>query len=124
MDNIREKDIFLFNLGLAELISYYKLACPKTVILKAGCLDDAQKEFWKKLFYNGLGEFRFINNIDIKLQKAGINMKVILMQDVKALGKKDHTTVIHGIDRITEEIQTNDELKNRIDIIMKKINPS
>ncbi|MBQ2936015.1 MAG: chromosomal replication initiator protein DnaA [Lachnospiraceae bacterium] len=42
----------------------------------------------------------------------------------KALGKKDHTTVIHGIDRITEEIQTNDELKNRIDIIMKKINPS
>ena len=42
----------------------------------------------------------------------------------KALGKKDHTTVIHGIDKITEEIQTNDELKNRIDIIMKKINPS
>ncbi len=42
----------------------------------------------------------------------------------KALGKKDHTTVIHGIDKITEEIQTNEELKNRIDIIMKKINPS
>lgn len=42
----------------------------------------------------------------------------------KALGKKDHTTVIHGIDKITEEIQTNDELKNRVDIIMKKINPS
>ena len=42
----------------------------------------------------------------------------------KALGKKDHTTVIHGIDRITEEIQSNEELKNRIDIIMKKINPS
>ena len=42
----------------------------------------------------------------------------------KALGKKDHTTVIHGIDKINEEIQTNDELKNRVDIIMKKINPS
>ncbi len=42
----------------------------------------------------------------------------------KALGKKDHTTVIHGIEKITEEIQTNDEIKNRIDIIMKKINPS
>ena len=41
----------------------------------------------------------------------------------KALGKKDHTTVIHGIDKITEEIQSNEELKNRIDIIMKKINP-
>lgn len=42
----------------------------------------------------------------------------------KALGKKDHTTVIHGIDKISEEIQTNEELKNRIDVIMKKINPS
>lgn len=42
----------------------------------------------------------------------------------KALGKKDHTTVIHGIEKISEEIKTNIEIKNRIDIIMKKINPS
>ncbi len=42
----------------------------------------------------------------------------------KSLGKKDHTTVIHGIDKITDEIVYNEELKNRIDIIKKKINPS
>ncbi len=42
----------------------------------------------------------------------------------QALGKKDHTTVIHGIDKISAEITTNEELKNRIDIIMKKINPN
>ena len=40
----------------------------------------------------------------------------------KALGKKDHTTVIHGIEKITEDIKTNAELKNRIEIIRKKIN--
>lgn len=40
----------------------------------------------------------------------------------KALGKKDHTTVIHGIEKMTEEIQYNEELKNRIEIIVKKIN--
>ncbi|MCM1136152.1 MAG: chromosomal replication initiator protein DnaA [Clostridium sp.] len=40
----------------------------------------------------------------------------------KALGKKDHTTVIHGIEKITAELQTNEELKNRIDNIKKKIN--
>lgn len=40
----------------------------------------------------------------------------------KALGKKDHTTVIHGIEKISEEIQYNEELKNRIEIIVKKIN--
>ena len=65
MENLKDKDIFLFNLGMVELISYYKLACPKKVIIKAGSLNDDQKEFWKKLFYNGLGEFRFVNNIDV-----------------------------------------------------------
>ena len=42
----------------------------------------------------------------------------------KALGKKDHTTVIHGIDKITDELLVNEELKNRIEIIKKKINPA
>lgn len=41
----------------------------------------------------------------------------------KFLGKKDHTTVIHGINKIEEEMKMNDELKNKIDIIKKKINP-
>ncbi|MDD6491723.1 MAG: chromosomal replication initiator protein DnaA [Firmicutes bacterium] len=41
----------------------------------------------------------------------------------KSLGKKDHTTVIHGIEKISEEIVHNEELKNRIEIIQKKINP-
>ena len=47
-----------------------------------------------------------------------------LIQIGKILGKKDHTTVLHGINKITAEIQTNEELKNKIDIIIKKINPS
>lgn len=42
----------------------------------------------------------------------------------KALGKKDHTTVIHGIEKITADVNVNEELKNRIDILIKKINPS
>ncbi len=42
----------------------------------------------------------------------------------KLLGKKDHTTIIHGVNKITEEINSNDELRNKIEIIKKKINPS
>ncbi|HKM04577.1 MAG TPA: chromosomal replication initiator protein DnaA [Lachnospiraceae bacterium] len=42
----------------------------------------------------------------------------------KTLGKKDHTTVIHGVNKVMEELKTNQELKNKIDIIRKKINPS
>ena len=39
----------------------------------------------------------------------------------KLLGKKDHTTVIHGANKITDELNTNEELKNNIEIIKKKI---
>lgn len=47
-----------------------------------------------------------------------------LSQIGKLLGKKDHTTVIHGVNKINEELKTNEELSNKIEIIKKKINPS
>lgn len=40
------------------------------------------------------------------------------------LGKKDHTTVIHGYKKIEEDLLTNEDLKNKIEIIKKKISPS
>lgn len=54
-----------FNLGMVELISYWKCVCPKTVIIKCGYLDDYQINWFKKLYYYGLGEYRYINNIKI-----------------------------------------------------------
>lgn len=42
----------------------------------------------------------------------------------KLLGKKDHTTILHGVNKITAEKETNEDLKNKIDIIIKKLNPS
>ena len=39
----------------------------------------------------------------------------------KMLGKKDHTTIIHGVNKIEDEMQSNDELRNKIEIIKKKI---
>ena len=41
----------------------------------------------------------------------------------KLLGGKDHSTVLHGVNKITEEIPVNKELANKIEIIKKKINP-
>ena len=40
------------------------------------------------------------------------------------LSKKDHTTVIHGVEKIEEKIKTDEDLKNKIEIIKKKISPS
>jgi len=42
----------------------------------------------------------------------------------KLLGKKDHTTIIHGVNKISAELENNEELRNKVDIIIKKINPS
>ena len=40
------------------------------------------------------------------------------------LGGRDHSTIIHGIKKITEEYNTNETLKNTVDTIKKKINPN
>ena len=42
----------------------------------------------------------------------------------KLLGKKDHTTIMHGVKKITAELEKNEELRNKVDIIIKKITPS
>jgi len=38
------------------------------------------------------------------------------------LGKKDHSTVMHGVDKIRQDLRTNSELRSNVDIIMKKLN--
>ncbi len=42
----------------------------------------------------------------------------------KLVGKKDHTTIIHGAKKIGEEIKINEELRSKLEIIHKKINPA
>ena len=54
----------VFNLGLVELISYWKSACPPEIIIKAGFLSQEQITFWQNLLIQGLGEFYFENKID------------------------------------------------------------
>lgn len=41
----------------------------------------------------------------------------------KSMGNRDHTTVMHGIDKVEHELEIDDNLKNTIDILKKKINP-
>jgi len=76
----------VFNLGMAELVSYWKITCSPLVTIKNIYLNDKQIEWWKKLYFYGLGEFFYKNNIktnvtnfmniksgDRKLDKVEIN---------------------------------------------------
>lgn len=41
----------------------------------------------------------------------------------KLLGNRDHTTVLHGIDKVEKTIKKDPTLQNTIDVLNKKINP-
>ncbi len=57
-------ETLIFNLGLAELPSYWKCACPPLIKIKAGYLSPDQIKWWQQLFTLGLGEFYYLNQID------------------------------------------------------------
>ena len=65
-DKINTKTLkaIAFNMGMIELISYWKVACPKRILIECGKLTEEQIDWFKKIYYNGLGEFRYINHID------------------------------------------------------------
>lgn len=107
--------------------------------LKDIIYPDKPKEVTPQLIINVVAEHYGITPDDIVSKKR--NSEFVLPRQVamylirnltatslisvgKILGKKDHTTIIHGVNKITEELQTNEELKSQIEIIRKKINPS
>ncbi len=53
----------VFSLGMVELVSYWKISCPENVKVLCGKLESSQIEFWKSLYYSGLGEFFYKNEI-------------------------------------------------------------
>lgn len=47
-----------------------------------------------------------------------------LVNIAKILNKKDHTTIMHGIKKIKEEMKVNEEMRNKITIIKNILSPS
>lgn len=58
----------IFSLGMTELVSYWKIACPPKVKVLCGRLTDEQVSFWKQLYYSGLGEFFYKNGITVSIE--------------------------------------------------------
>ena len=54
----------LFALGMVELVSYWKASCPPTVLVRCGTLSAEDVLWWKKLWWGGLGEFFYRNQIE------------------------------------------------------------
>lgn len=108
--------------------------------LKDIIYPDAPKEITPKLIIDVVCEHYNVSPDDIISKKRNsefVQPRQVIMylcrnligtslQSIgKELGKKDHTTVIHGVNKIKEELDNgNEELRNKIEIIKKKINPA
>lgn len=68
-----------FHIGLVELISYWKNVCPRKVIIESGYLSEDQILWFKNLYFNGLGEFFYTNEISTTIED---------FMEIVPLGKK------------------------------------
>ena len=99
---------------------------------------NAVREVTPQLIINVVSEHFGINSLDIIGQKRSKELvfprQIVMylcgtmttesLQNIgKALGGRDHTTIIHGQKKIASEIDKDETLKNTVDILKKKINP-
>ena len=61
-----------FHVGLVECINYWKAVCSPELIIKPFCLPPEALAFWEKLFYKGLGEFLYRNDLYHKVEKESL----------------------------------------------------
>lgn len=107
--------------------------------LKDIIYPDKHKEITPQLIINVVSEHFGVRPEDITSKKR--NSEFVLPRQIimylcremtetslqgvgKILGDRDHSTINHGVDKIREGIEKNEDLRNKLDVIRKKINPS
>lgn len=100
---------------------------------------DEKKEITPALILSVVAEHFHVTEDDIKSKKRNAeivyprqiamylcsNMTSVGLNKIgEEIGKRDHTTVLHGSKKIASEIKTSDSVRNTIEILKKKINPS
>ena len=130
--------------ALTKIVALSKLNNKEiTIELAEEALKDlispnAPREVTPQLIINVVSEHFGINSLDIIGQKRSKELvfprQIVMylcgemttesLQNIgKALGGRDHTTIIHGQKKIASELKTDESLKNTVDILKKKINP-
>ncbi len=116
-------ETLVFNIGMIELISYWKSTCSPNVVIRTGSLNKEQIKFWKKLYFNGLGEFFFLNGI-----KTNIDDFMEIVSEVSGTGvfriQSDDKKVIVPVGGGKDSVVTLELLKNSdFKVIPMAVNP-
>lgn len=131
--------------ALTKLSAFAKLSSnPITVefaeeALKDLISPDSRREITPELIIDIVAEHFNIKSEDILSQKRSADivyprqiamylcrqMTTNTVQSLgKAFGNRDHTTILHGADKINKMVISDENTKSIIDILIKKINPS
>ena len=83
---------------------------------------DEKKIVTPELIINTVCEHFHISKEDIYGSKR--NSEIVQPRQIASImGGRDHSTVIHGYDKIAYELKNNENMKNTIEVLIKKINP-
>jgi UDP-N-acetyl-alpha-D-muramoyl-L-alanyl-L-glutamate epimerase len=98
----------VFNLGLAEIPSYFKAFCSSQIIVQAGFLNSEQIKFWQELYTKGLGEFFYRNQIDFRnLIQIKVDFNSSKKQNLSEIQNNLSTSFPQVINNKLEEISLN-----------------
>ena len=111
-----------FHIGMVELVSYWKLACPKTIVVKPFNLKLCQKKWWRHLYYQGLGEFRYLNGIDCTEQDF-LKIESGTDRDFKAVRVPLEEKTLIPVGGGKDSVVTLECLRNAMPVIPLILNP-
>jgi hypothetical protein len=82
-------DLAFKYLHLTAGISYYKIFLPENIIIKTCDLDKQQADFFNNLYFNGLGEFSYRNQVLLN-----INFPYKKVDNIKSNLKLSNTSIV------------------------------
>lgn len=103
----------IFSLGMVELVSYWKATCSPTVKILCKSISEGEAEWFKKLYFKGLGEFFYINKIDADISSFMniVSMgEAIIPEGEKVSGNKNLISIGGGKDSVVS-LETLSSLK-------------
>ena len=126
LSNLKLLEGIIFHIGLIELISYWKAACCPTVHICGYRLSEQQQQWWKKLYWKGLGEFFYQNSISSDIENFmhfSFDEKATPAEALLYPKVAESERVIVPIGGGKDSVVTLEQLRRERDIVPFIINP-
>lgn len=125
-DDLNKLDAIVFNIGMIELVSYWKCTCSPIIHIKPYKLNEDQQLWWAKLYWKGLGEFCYKNNIHCEFQdflEFTFNVGSPALTSTDIPHTEDSNRVIVPIGGGKDSVVTLEDLRTQREIVPFIINP-